>query len=112
MMRDFLKKLAYYFVINQIARNLWEPLLDCVHACTFGMSFIFTRLPRPKLLLYFGYSPGDDLLCTAILREYRIRGRAGLFMISNNPELFICNDDPAQVRPLWQRYSADSSTVA
>lgn len=28
----------------------------------------------PKILLYFGAAPGDDLLCTAALRELRKRG--------------------------------------
>ena len=64
------------------------------------------------MLLYFGYAPGDDLLCTAVMRELRKRGRDGLLMISDHRELFEGNQDPAYVRPLWARYSPDSSTVS
>src|SRR4029077_18655590 len=71
-----------------------------------------TRSPRPKVLLYFGFAAGDDLLCTAVLRELRRRDRGDLLMVSDHRELFIGNSDPAYVRPLWDRYYLDGSTIA
>ncbi len=44
-------------------------------------------------------SLGDDLLCTAVLREARKRGRP-MVMFSNRPELFAGNPDPVAVRPI------------
>ncbi len=93
-------------------RNLWENLRDWLDTLVFALSFIATRAPRPGLLLYFGFAPGDDLLCTAVLRELRKRRRDGLLMISSHHDLFIGNEDPAYVRPLWRRYYQDGSTVA
>ena len=94
------------------ARGGWEDFRDWIGVFAFGLHFMATRAPRPSFLLYFGFAPGDDLLCTAMLRELRKRGRGGLMMISNHRELFIGNNDPAYVRPLWRRYSMDSSTVS
>jgi hypothetical protein len=80
----------------------------------FGLwwSFASKRAALPKVLLYFGYAPGDDVLCTAVLRELRKRGKDGLMMVSDHRELFIGNNDPAYVRPLWARYYRDGSTVS
>jgi hypothetical protein len=93
-------------------RSGWEDFRDWIQLSTFVLGFITTRTPRPKVLLFFGFAPGDDLLCTAVLRELRRRGRNGLMMISNHLELFIGNDDPAYVRPLWRRYAMYDSTVS
>lgn len=93
-------------------RDLWEDWRDWVGALALALRFLATGAPWPKVLLYFGFAPGDDLLCTAVLREQRARGTDGLLMVSNHAELFIGNDDPAYVRPLWRRYYPDGSTVA
>jgi len=93
-----------------MARNLTEPLRDWVGVVVFAFGLIVTRRPFPKLLLYFGFAPGDDLLCTAVLRELRKRGRSDLLMVSNHRELFDGNDDLAHLHPLWR--NADSSTVS
>ena len=95
-----------------ILRNLWENFRDWVGVCNFSGDLIVTRRPRPKQILYFGFAPGDDLLCTAVLRELRKRGRRELMMVSNHLELFIGNHDPDYVRPLWRRYYPDGSTVS
>src|SRR5260370_1297505 len=85
-------------------RDGWEDLRDWIAFIAFGLRFVATHSPRPKVLLYFGFAAGDDLLCTAVLRELRRRDRGGLLMVSDHRELFIGNSDPAYVRPLWERY--------
>jgi hypothetical protein len=97
---------------RRAARDWWEDLRDWIQVFKFVLGFITAHRPRPKILLFFGFAPGDDLLCTAVLRELRRRGRSGLMMISNHLELFIGNDDPSYVRPLWRRYSMYASTVS
>ena len=97
---------------TQAAREQWENLKDWIGVFGFWLGFVVAREPLPKILLYFGFAPGDDLLCTAVLRELRRRGRADLLMVSDHPELFTWNRDPARVRPLWPRYYRDGSTVA
>lgn len=95
-----------------VARNGWEDLRDWVDAFAFGIRRMVSKEPFPRLLLYFGFSPGDDLLCTAVLREMRKRSRGGATMISNHHALFLGNDDPAEVLGLWRRYYPDRSTSA
>jgi hypothetical protein len=88
--------------------TLWNQtrgIRDWVTAFAMGIGFIATRSQRPRVLLYFGLSPGDDLLCTAVLREFRNRGKASLLMISNHKELFVGNADATYVQPVGGRYS-------
>jgi hypothetical protein len=96
--------------ISRRARNLWDALRDWVGVAAFTSSFVVRCRPLPKLLLYFGFAPGDDLLCTAVLRELCKRGRSDLMMVSKHRELFNGNDDLAHVRPLWR--DADGATVS
>jgi hypothetical protein len=96
----------------QRVRNLWEGLRDWIEVFGFRLGFVAARAPLPAVLLYFGFAPGDDLLCTAVLRELRKHGRDRLLMISDHRELFAGNQDPTYVRPLWARYYRDGSTVA
>ncbi|HTX39951.1 MAG TPA: glycosyltransferase family 9 protein, partial [Bryobacteraceae bacterium] len=63
-------------------------------------------------LLYFGFALGDDLLCTAVLRELRNRGHDRILMVSDHRDLFVGNQDFTYLRPLWNRYYRDGSTVA
>src|SRR5580698_7970503 len=49
------------------------------------------RQGRPEKLIYFGVSPGDDLLCTAITHELAGRKQKKIWMMSNYPELFDGN---------------------
>ena len=99
-------------LIRRALRDLWEDLRDWVDTFAFGLRFVAAHTQQPKILLYFGYAPGDDLLSTAVMRELRKRGRDGLLMVSDHRELFEGNQDPAYVRPLWARYSRDRSTVS
>jgi hypothetical protein len=98
--------------VRGLARNLLEDVRDWVDVVAFGLGFVVKRLPPPEVLLYFGFSPGDDLLCTAVLRELRKRRTAPLLMVSDHCDLFAGNPDPTYVRPLWPRYYRDGSTVA
>jgi hypothetical protein len=97
---------------RRVARGRWEDLRDWIAVVALALRFTAARAPLPRFLLFFGFAPGDDLLCTAVLRELRGRGRSSLMMVSNHLELFIGNDDPAYVRPLWRRYSMYDSTVS
>jgi hypothetical protein len=97
---------------SQAIRNRWEDLRDWVAVLVFWLGFAVRHAPLPKILLYFGFAPGDDLLCTAVLRELRKRGKDRLLMVSDHRELFVGNHDPSYVRPLWARYYRDGSTVA
>jgi hypothetical protein len=97
--------------MRRVARNLLEDVRDWIGVSAFGLGFVATHAP-PKVLLYFGFSPGDDLLCTAVLREFRKRRTDRVLMVSDHAELFAGNPDPTYVRPLWRRYYRDGSTVA
>ncbi len=55
---------------------------------------------RPGAFFHFGHSPGDDLLCTAVLREYAQRGGRDAWMMSDHPGLFENNPDVAQIVPV------------
>lgn len=68
-----------------------------VMAFALGLYCIAARKRFPDILLFFGLAPGDDLLCTAVLRELQNRGNDTLFMISNHRDLFIHNDDVAHI---------------
>ena len=97
--------------VSGVIRDGWEDLRDWVDAVAFGLRRVVSGRPLPRLLLYFGFAPGDDLLFTAVLRELRRQGQDGLLMVSNHRELFIGNDDAAEVIPLWPRYYPDGSTI-
>jgi hypothetical protein len=64
----------------------------------------FLKNGCPETLLHFGIAPGDDLLCTAVLRELTKRGQKNLWMMSNYPELFEGNTDVSQVVPVEHKY--------
>lgn len=71
-------------------------------------SWVTAELARggvPRYLVHFwGHTPGDDLMCTAVLREGRQRGRRGQWMMSRFPALFERNPDVDQVVPFDWRY--------
>ena len=54
---------------------------------------------QPRILLFGSLSPGDDLLCTTVLREARKRGRP-FAMMTNHPSLFEHNGDPTGIIPV------------
>ena len=49
-------------------------------------------------------TPGDDLMCTVVLREMRKRGRRRVWMMSRFPGLFEGNADVDWVVPFDMRY--------
>ena len=63
------------------------------------------RRGRPRHLVFFcGDTLGDDLMCTAVLRELRERGERGVWMMTRFPALFEGNPDADQVVPYDWRY--------
>jgi glycosyl transferase family 9 (putative heptosyltransferase) len=54
---------------------------------------------RPRTLVYFGGSPGDDLLCTPVIDGLVAAGAGPLWMMSNHPDLFRHNPSVAHVVP-------------
>ena len=98
-------------MIKEIARRSLPPPLYRHGAkvwrrvgCSYRSVRTYARLGVPHTLLYFGVAPGDDLLCTAVLRELRKRGRDRLWMMSNHPDLFKGNKDVLRVVPLDSFY--------
>jgi hypothetical protein len=66
----------------------------------------FARWGVPRRALLFGpLSLGDDLLCTAVLREARQRGTP-FAMFTARPELFAGNADPLRLLPIDDYYVA------
>ena len=51
----------------------------------------------PRTLVFFGDAPGDDLLCTTVLRELKRRGQTDVWMATRHPELFARNGDIDQL---------------
>ncbi|HTW71419.1 MAG TPA: glycosyltransferase family 9 protein [Acetobacteraceae bacterium] len=94
------------------ARNAWENVRDWFDVFVFGTRFMATRTPMPKIMLYFGFALGDDLLCTTVLRELRKRGHDRILMVSDHRDLFVGNQDLTYLHPLWKRYYPDGSTIA
>ncbi len=71
-------------------------------------AFPFLLLRRgyhPKTLLFGGLSLGDDLLCTAVLREARNRG-SPFAMMTARPEIFSGNEDASAILPLDDFFAA------
>ncbi|MGH7117642.1 MAG: glycosyltransferase family 9 protein [Acetobacteraceae bacterium] len=98
--------------VVRVARDGWENFRDWIDALAFGLSFVVARKPRPAMLIYFGFSPGDDLLCTSIMQELRKRGKGPALMVSNHRGLFAGRPDAAYVHPLWRRYDRHGSTIS
>lgn len=87
------------------ALDLWKWTR---HQCCVASEAPFRLVTRlrhgmPDLMLYFGRSPGDDLLCTGLLRELSIRGQRNIWMMSNHPDLFVANPDIQHVLPVEGR---------
>jgi hypothetical protein len=74
--------------------------------------FSVRRSKMPRLLLHYGLALGDNLLCTAVLREFRLRGATDVGMISNNPELFHGSEDVMSVLPSHGRYDLGLSPLS
>lgn len=71
------------------------------------------RYGRPRRLVLFGpVSLGDDLLCTAIFREWRERRERDLWMMSRHPALFAHNPDIDRVVPIDDYHARALGRVA
>lgn len=57
------------------------------------------RAGWPSLAVRFDGGLGDDLMLSAVFREWRSRGRRGLWVLTNAPELFAGNGDVDHVLP-------------
>ncbi len=74
----------------------WAECWDCLRlGAQYGV---------PGHLIWFGLAPGDDLLCTAVLRELHKRGGEKVWMMTQNPEIFRGNADVARVVPVDDIY--------
>lgn len=71
-----------------------------------GFARNVARWGLPARSLLFGpLSLGDDLLCTAVLREARQRGQP-FAMMTARPELFLGNSDPERLIPVDDDFAA------
>jgi hypothetical protein len=60
---------------------------------------LIRRHGRPSAILYFGESPGDDLLATAVLQQWHnVRGARAAYL-TDHPTLFHGNRDTAFTAP-------------
>ena len=57
------------------------------------LAWQFLRHGPPSIIVRFQGGIGDQLLCSAIFRELRQRGRKRFWMLTRNPELFLHNPD-------------------
>jgi len=54
---------------------------------------------RPRVVVYFGNAPGDDLLCTPVLEALAASGQSPVWMLTRHPDLFTGNPSVARVLP-------------
>jgi hypothetical protein len=98
-MLDGAKSFGHKILPTRVYRRV-HTILHWILAFGIGLRFVATS-GVPRMLICFGTNPGDNLLCTAVLRELRKRNRGKLGMISNFPELFEVTNDAMSVSPLW-----------
>ena len=75
-----------------------------VRAIRFARNLISWGIPV-RSLLFGPLSLGDDLLCTAVLREASRRGKP-FAMMTAQPELFAGNSDPSRLLPIDDDFAA------
>jgi hypothetical protein len=85
------------------ARQLWRVTKRAFD--TFRAIGLAGYVGRPDLVIALhSFGLGDNLLCTAILRELHQRKRFGVWMMSEYPELFAGMNDAERVVPANDRY--------
>ncbi len=62
------------------------------------------RAGWPSLAVRFDGGLGDDLMLSAVFREWRCRGRRGLWVMTGAPELFAGNSDVDHVVPCLEEF--------
>jgi hypothetical protein len=87
---------AYRFLHSGVSKALGAA--QHVNAYAFA-----ARNGMPNFLLWFGVAPGDDLLCTTVLRELRTRGNQNIWMVSNHPEIFLMTEDASKIVSVSER---------
>ena len=81
-----------------------QPPIDFARLAPSAVSLL-ARRGRPELYIHaLGAGIGDDLLCTAVFRELRRRGRSNFWVTSKHPQLYQHNDDVPVVVPPYDRY--------
>lgn len=85
--------------VRQRLATLWQARKHCGWFARTAL-----RRGRPERILHFGVGPGDDLLCTVVMRELKKRGHRRIWMMSKNPDLFAHNRDADQVVPIDYRF--------
>lgn len=63
------------------------------------LAALVARNGWPDAVIYHGHAPGDDMLCTAVLHELRLRGSTRLWVMTNHPSLFANNPDVHAIVP-------------
>ena len=93
-----------FYPALQAVWRLTRQKAEWIFALAIGLRFIALGKRLPSVVLFYGLAPGDDLLCTAVLRELRKRGAKSLLMMSNHPDIFQYNDDATYVSPAGSQY--------
>jgi hypothetical protein len=83
--------MAHTFLQNSLVRSPKEFLRASREALPVAHALL--RRGRPELVLRFDGGIGDDLLCTAAIRELQTRRRRRIWMLTSYPELFEGNRD-------------------
>ena len=60
---------------------------------------LLAKKGRPDKILYYGLSPGDDLLCTAVFEELHRRNAGKLWAMTAHPFLFENNPSVSAILP-------------
>jgi hypothetical protein len=94
---------VFYAALQAVWRSARQKA-EWIFALAIGLRFILLGKRLPSVVLLFGLTPGDDLLCTTVLRELRKRGARSLLMMSNYPDIFKYNDDATYVTPVGSQY--------
>src|SRR5262249_52279781 len=93
-----------FYAALQAVWRLTRQKAEWIFGLAIGLRFIALGKRLPSGVLFYGLAPGDDLLCTAVLRELRKRGAKSLLMMSNHPDIFQYNEDATYVSPAGSQY--------
>src|SRR5205823_4665591 len=64
---------------------------------------------KPDIVISFGISIGDDLLCTIVAEQLKKKGYRRIWMLTCFPEIFISN--PHVHKVIKKDYNGNASTV-
>jgi hypothetical protein len=96
-----------------VRKTVVEPARYLSTAIALSAQVREIRSNPPKLMLFHGLSPGDDLICSAALRELRKRrGSQALAIVSNYPELFSGNNDADYVFPAGNHHGVTTPPIS